>query len=209
VKRVKNDQKIKISGWALGALVITFAVLLGTVGVGHAANLITNPSFESGASGWDLQAGANTTISTAAARTGSKSLKLVNTGASKSNSAVHSFTSVKGGTEYVFSGWVKGVNVVGKHAGGKPLLLIQWYSSSGAKLGSNAYHWAPYGTYNWRQMLFNVQAPALAAKARVTLRSWYDCTSGHTYWDDISLAPRNLSYRGNLIGTYQAENANA
>jgi hypothetical protein len=71
------------------------------------------------------------------------------------------------------------------------------------------YMWAPYGTYDWRQMYIYVQAPNDAREADVMFRSWWDCTGGTTYWDDLDLSPRSFPTRGALIDTYQAENSSS
>ncbi len=103
--------------------------------------------------------------------------------------------------------WVKGNNVVGIGAGGKPLAVVRWRNAAQQKIRSEMYNWAPYGTYDWRQMKLHLQAPQDATGVDVSFRSWWDCTGGETYWDDVSLTPRDFGSRGSLLANYQAENA--
>ena len=199
-------RKLNENRLLVGICLLFIATLVMPVTVSH-ANLVPDPSFEKGTASTKLLDGASS-IDSSVARTGSKSLKLKNDGAAKGhNAGQYGFGGVQAGTEYVYSVWVRGTDVRGHGSGGKPLTIVQWLDAGGNKLEKERFIWAPYGNYGWVQMKIHLQAPAKAAKANVSFRSWYDCLSGHTNWDDISLAPRNLSYRGSLTGTYQAESA--
>ena len=175
------------------------------------ANIIPDPSFERGTAKWQLGDYASSIVS-APTRTGSKALKLINdfngTKAPSHNAGQYRINGVVGDREYVYTVWVKGNNVTGIGAGGKPLVVVRWRNAAQQTIREEMYNWAPYGTYNWREMKLHMQAPSAATGVDVSFRSWWDCTGGQTYWDDVSLAPRDFGSRGSLLATYQAENAN-
>jgi hypothetical protein len=188
--------------WFIAALLLPFFAASA-----QAANLIPDPSFENGTANWTLGDYASS-IATNVARTGSRSMKLVNDGSrTNHNAGQYGISGVKAGTDYAYSVWVRGSGVTGVGAGGKPLAVLRWRNSNNEKIGKEMYMWANYGTYDWTQLKINVQAPPDAARIDVSFRSWWDCLSGTSYWDDAVLQPRDLSYRGSLSGTYQAESA--
>ena len=187
----------------LGLLLIV--ALMIPAGIGH-ANIITDASFEAGAARWTSQDYASS-IDNKVARTGTRSIKLINDGGQRHDIGQENISGVKPGTEYVFSVWVRGNNVTGVGGGGKPIAILRWVDANNKPIDVNRYIWAPYGTYTWKYMYLYSQAPPNAVKANITFRSWFDCLTGTTNWDDVSLTPRNLSSHGSLTGTYQAENA--
>jgi hypothetical protein len=190
--------------------VCTFVMMSATVG--HADNIIPDPSFEAGTENWTFVVYNASSIDSTTARTGSNSLLLINDAqaAGKSHNVwQYNIPNVVGGLEYEYNVWVRGDNVTGVDAGGKPLAVIRWLGAGGNLLSTERYLWAPYGTYNWRQLKINLQAPADAAQVNIGFRSWKDCLTGTTHWDDVSLSPRDLSARGVLLGTYQAEDASS
>ena len=178
-------------------------------GIVRATNIIPDPSFENGTGNWDLLDYASS-IDTTVKRTGEKSLYLLNDGDDTNhNAGQYNITGVLPGEEYVYSLWVRGNNVTGATSGGKPLAVLRWRNASGGVLEakSEIFMWAPFNTYDWREMRINLQAPSDAAQVDISFRSWYECLTGYTNWDDVSLSLRDLSYRGSLLATYQAENA--
>ena len=212
----KKRRKMNLTIWksnelrlVTGIFLFSIAALMLPASMGHAANIASDPSFEKGTASTKLL-DSKSSIDSSVARSGSKSLKLINDGAQKNHNAGQFGTGgVQAGTEYVYSVYVKGNNVKGHGSGGKPLAVVRWLDSSGNKLAKEMYMWAPYGTYGWTPMKIHIEAPPKAAKVDLSFRSWYDCLSGTSNWDDISLAPRNFSYRGSRTGTYQAESANS
>ena len=172
------------------------------------ANVIPDASFESGAN-W-ISADSASSLVNSPTRTGSKALKLINDGAAKGhNFGQYSINGVTPKQEYIYTVWVKGNNVQGVGSGGKPLAVTRWRNSASSKLTKEMYMWAPYNTYDWTPMSIHFQAPANATKIDTSFRSWYDCLSGTTYWDDISLVARTFPERGSLLASYQAEDANS
>jgi hypothetical protein len=190
-------------------LLLIVTLLLPIFATSGQANLVPDPSFESGTATWTL-GDAACSIDNSVARTGSRSMKLVNDGsATNHNAGQSSIGGIQAGVEYTYSVWVQASSLVGVGAGGKPLAVLRWRDSSDTRIEKEMYMWAPYGTYGWRRLSINLQAPPDATKVDVFFRSWWDCLSGTSHWDDAVLEPRDLSYRGNLAGTFQAETASA
>ena len=167
-------------------------------------NVIRNPSFES-ADFWVLKDDASA-FDTVHSRTGSRSISLVNDGALGHNVVQLNSPGVLENTEYQLTSYVKGVDVAGNGQGGKPLTVLKWKDARGNKLSSEHYMWAPYGTYDWKALKIHLQSPPGAAKVDITLRSWWDCTGGTTYWDDLELIERDLP-KGLILLSFQAEEA--
>lgn len=191
-----------------GILLFLFMMLTYQIDHAQAKNLVPDASFEKGKAIW-VSGDSSSSIDGSIARSGSKSLKLINNGSRKNhNAGQYNIAGVQPGVEYEYNVWVKAKNVTGHGKGGKPLAVIQWRNGKGDKIAKEMYLWAPYGTYNWQALKINLEAPPSAAKVDIVFRSWWDCLTGTTNWDDVSLQPRNLSYRGNITGTYQAEEAN-
>lgn len=174
------------------------------------ANLVKNPSFELGNVNWTFQDG-NVYVDNTVGRTGTSSLKLINTAVNR-NAWQQRTGGIEAGVEYEFNVWVKGTDVAGKGIGGKPLGVIKWRNAAGVFLDlgqqkTERYVWAPYGTYDWTLQKTHMEAPENAAMIDIGFRSWADCLSGYTNWDDVSLVKRDFSHRGLHIKTYQAEDA--
>ena len=190
---------------ALVLLIVLLATFLLHTPLTH-ANMVSNPGFESGTTGWSLK-DSFSSIVTASPHSGSKCLKLRNNGASSNHDTVQVVNGVVAGKEYEYSMWVRGENVVGVGTGGKPMGMLTWRTSGGSKLRRWLNLHVKYGSYGWYRMVCRAEAPPTSAKCDVYVRSWYDCTSGSTYWDDFVLEERDFSDRGAVLGTYQAENA--
>ena len=175
------------------------------------ANVIPDPSFEGGTAKWKLGASGSWFVS-APTRTGSKALKLINdhdgTKVPAHLAEQKGINGVVGGREYVYTVWVKGNQVYGINPGSRPLQTLSWRNAAQQKIHKELVNWAPAGTYDWRQMKIRMQAPQDAITFDVSFRSWWECTNGETYWDDVSITPRDFGSRGSLLANYQAENAN-
>lgn len=181
------------------------------------ANVIPDPSFEGGTSFWKLEDNTSAIISSPT-RTGSKALKMINVGNGVNSKAHHAsqqrITGIEAGREYVYRVWVSGKNLEGIGGGGKPLAVVRWRDSTGNIIRTGegklkeSYLWAPYGSYSFRLMTMNLQAPSNAKLLDIMFRTWWGTTLGESYWDDVDLTPRDFTGRGGLVATYQAENAN-
>jgi len=173
------------------------------------SNLIKNPGFEKGKQGWKLKDKGSSLVRSPT-HAGSGALKLINDFTGKkapSHDTVQRVKGIKAGTEYLYSVWVRGEDVQGIGAGGKPMAMLSWLDRRGKKIGRWLNLHAPYKTYDWRQMVCHCEAPPKATQCDVYIRSWWDCTGGLTYWDDFVLQKRDLSDRGKLLATFQAESA--
>jgi len=181
------------------------------------ANVVPDPSFEGGLQYWKMP--DNTaSIVTSPTRTGSKAIKMINTG-NGSNSKSHTAgqTNIRGivpGREYTYRVYVSGKGLKGIGDGGKPLAVVRWRDSAGKIIPTGegkwkeSYLWAPYGSYGFKPLVMNLQAPSNAKFFDVMFRTWWGTTGGSSIWDDVSLTPRDFSKRGKLVATYQAESAN-
>ena len=206
-KRRSFSQNIKGACAVFGVFLMVFAALSASTAIVNAANLVPDASFENGTANW-VSGDSLSSIDSTVARSGSKSLKLTNdASATNHNAGQYRIGGIQAGVEYAYTVWVRGNNVTGAGAGGKPLAVIRWRNNAGVRLLTERYLWAPYGTYNWSPLKINLQAPPGAAEVDISFRSWQNCLTGTTNWDDVILEPRDISYRGNSEGTYQAESA--
>jgi hypothetical protein len=207
-KRLIQSCKFVLRQLRLRVWIAAFIWVASFAGQGYAQNIIPDPSFENGTANWLLGDDASA-IDSSVARTGSRSLQLINDGSQTLHMvSQNSIPGITGGREYEYSVWARPNNVTGEGDGGKPIAALRWRNAANAPIGKEAYMWAPYGTSDWKQFKINLQAPPKAAMVDVTFRSWYGCLTGTTNWDDASLTARNLS-RGSLNGTYQAEDASS
>jgi hypothetical protein len=172
-------------------------------------NIIPDPSMENGAA-W-VPSDGNAAVVTGVARTGTRSIRLIQNGTGNNSQPNHNITQsnipgVIPGAEYIFTVYVRGDNIQGIGAGGKPLTVLRWRNASNANVATELYMWANFGTYNWIPRIIHLQAPSTASKINVGFRSWWDVTTGLSYWDDASLVPRQFPNRGSLLASYQTEN---
>jgi hypothetical protein len=197
------------------ALTLAAASLAAASRASAQGNAIPDPSFEDPASStrW-VSSDSASRLTPLQKRTGAQSIMLLNDGTGVVGTSVHNVTQtnipvagVAPGQEYAFTAYVRAENVTGIGAGGKPLTVLRWRNASNQKIAEELYNWAPYGSYDFRPLTLHFQAPAGAAKIDVGFRSWWDCLTGRTYWDDASLVPRVIPGRGALLASYQAETA--
>jgi hypothetical protein len=180
------------------------------------ANVVPDASFENGTANWSLQDNTSAIIGSPT-RTGTKALKMINVGNGVDSPSHYaqqnSITGITPGQEYYYSVWVSGNNLVGVGDGGKPLAIVRWRDGNKKIILASdgrwkeSFLWAPYGTYGFRQMTMVLQAPSNASFVDMVFRTWWGCTGGESYWDDVALTVRDFSGRGNLLATYQAEDA--
>ncbi len=177
-------------------------------------NLISSAGFEDPTK-WTHREGGSEIIDAADfALSGTKVLRLTNDFAGKKSDGLHAAAQtvtngVLPGIEYEYRVNVRGVAVAGIDTGGKPIAALTWKNASGKTLARTSYMWAPYGTYDYTKMQIAAEAPPGAVQAVVDCRSWWDCTNGVTYWDELSLVARAFPKRGRLVKTLQAEDAAA
>ena len=200
-----------MSRHAFAAILAGAVVVLGAPAL-YAANMVVNPGVDTGSGStdappWERKNGGSSYV-TSTYRSSPRSIQLINDydgTSAPSHDVVQRVTGITAGTEYMYYVWVKGVNVQGIGAGGKPMGMLTWKNASGGTIDRWLNMHAPYGTYTWRKMMSYCEAPVNATQCDVYVRSWWDCTNGITYWDDFYLEPRDFSHRGSLLNTYQAE----
>ncbi|WP_431677941.1 carbohydrate binding domain-containing protein [Kitasatospora sp. KL5] len=148
---------------ALGAVALGSAAAVALPGTAQAANLLTNPGFESGTlSGWSCTGGLGSVVSSPV-HSGSRALAGA---ASASDSAQCTQTvSVQPNTTYTLSGWVRGNYVYLGVTGG-------------------ASTWTPSAA-SYQQLSVTFTTGASQTSAQIFTHGWYG--QGTYYADDISL----------------------
>ncbi|MEV6210780.1 carbohydrate binding domain-containing protein [Kitasatospora sp. NPDC051914] len=148
---------------ALGAVALGSAAAVALPGTAQAANLLTNPGFESGTlSGWSCTGGLGSVVNSPV-HSGSKALAGA---ASASDSAQCTQTvSVQPNTTYTLSGWVRGNYVYLGVTGG-------------------ASTWTPSAA-SYQQLSVTFTTGASQTSAQIFTHGWYG--QGTYYADDISL----------------------
>lgn len=198
------------SAWSILATLLA-TLSLGLIATPAFSNIIPDPSMEVGTA-WVTSNAATGSVVNTVARTGTRSIRLTHNGTGNNtqpntNITQSNIPGVISGAEYVYTVWVRGDNVQGNGGGGKPLSVLRWRNAANANLAKELYMWANYGTYNWIPLTIHLQAPLTANKINVGFRSWWDVTTGFSYWDDTSLVLREFPNRGSLLASYQVENA--
>lgn len=147
----------------VSALVLATAGLIAGAAPAQAANLLTNPGFETGTlSGWSCSGGTGSVV-TSPVRSGSRALAGA---ASSSDQALCTQTvSVLPNTAYSLTAWVRGSYVYLGVMGG-------------------ASTWTP-GAASYTQLTVNFTTGASQTTAQVFLHGWYG--QGTYYADDVSL----------------------
>jgi chitinase len=154
---------------ALAALFSAMAVCAGLLlvlsGNAGAANILSNPGFESGSlSGWTCSAGSVVSTPT---HTGTKALSA--TPAGQDNAQCAQSVSVKPNTAYKLTAWVQGSYV---------------YLGAVGSGTTDVNTWTP-GTNGWAQLTVNFTTGASASSVSIYLHGWY---GQPTYFaDDVSL----------------------
>ena len=158
---------------------------------GSGPNLLQNPGFENGLTGWTSGA-----IVTSPVHLGSKALQIT----ARSTVAVTSTQTVAviAGTAYQASGWIDVSNIAGSAK-----IQVQWRNGAGTLLRTDAVGTLT-GTAGWAQRSASLTAPVGATQARFVLRTEIESDgAGQAWFDDLSL----LSGSGGTAGTpdYVAE----
>ncbi|MEU2428390.1 MULTISPECIES: glycosyl hydrolase family 8 [unclassified Streptomyces] len=139
------------------------AAVLVVPGPAHAANLLTNPGFESGSlSGWSCSGGLGSVVSSPV-HGGTKAL--AGAASASDNAKCTQTVSVQPNTAYSLTGWVRGSNVYLGVTGA----TSTWAASSGS----------------YTQLTVNFTTGASQTSAEIYLHGWYG--TGTYYADDISL----------------------
>ncbi|GAA2740538.1 carbohydrate binding domain-containing protein [Kitasatospora cinereorecta] len=157
-----RPRRTRLPAAGLAALLATAAALT-VPSTAHAANILTNPGFETGTlSGWSCTGGLGTVVSSPV-HSGSKAL--AGAASSSDNAKCTQTVQVQPNTTYSLSGWVKGAYVYLGVTGG-------------------ASTWTPSAA-SYQQLSVSFTTGASQTTAEIYLNGWYG--QGTYYADDISL----------------------
>lgn len=140
-------------------------------------NLVVNPSFESDAANWTLETGTTTVVSTQA-HTGTKSIKVVGTGAVRKDDTAEQFTSEMGQI-WTLSCWIKNESFAG--AGGVRLQKRNSTTGVWEAWGSTSY---PAMGTGWVQFSSTMRVDSTMDKVRARVAF---AGTGTIYIDDVEL----------------------
>ncbi|WP_354643805.1 carbohydrate binding domain-containing protein [Kitasatospora camelliae] len=144
------------------AALLAAATALSLPSPAHAANLLTNPGFESGLSGWFCTGNLGSAVSSPV-RTGGKAL--AGAASASDNAKCTQTVAVQPNTTYTLSGWVRGSYVYLGVTGG-------------------ASTWTPSAA-DWSKLSLSFTTGASQTSAQIYLNGWYG--QGTYYADDVSL----------------------
>ena len=154
-----------------------------TITVNPVANLLTNPGFESGATGWQNITGhGGRSIVTTQFHSGLASVQLL-VSSTFSREAFQS-VAITGNTSYTASGWVKTQNIA---VGGR--IILEWRTAANALIRTDVVGQVPVGTVDWTQRSATFISPANAATVVFWMETFHEPDNVGTAWfDDLVLA---------------------
>ena len=135
-------------------------------------NLITNPSFETNATGWSFFGTSSQGFYSGGAFSGSNSLYLSAIGLSRIGPSSN-ITTVIAGLNYTSSIYVKDINTSIKYQA-----AIQWKNSGGTIISTDSGVSTSVTTSGWTRISVTATAPSLTTSATVTFYSTTSATSG-------------------------------
>ncbi|GAA4878485.1 fibronectin type III domain-containing protein [Kitasatospora terrestris] len=145
------------------AALLAAAAAVTVPSTAHAANILTNPGFETGTlSGWSCSGGTGSVVTTPV-HSGSKAL--AGAASASDNAKCTQTVQVQPNTTYSLSGWVRGA-----------------YVYLGVTGGTST--WTPSAA-NWQQLSVSFTTGAAQTTAEIYTNGWYG--QGTYYADDISL----------------------
>ncbi|MFG2823925.1 fibronectin type III domain-containing protein [Kitasatospora sp. NPDC048365] len=145
------------------AALLAAAAAVTVPSTAHAANILTNPGFETGTlSGWSCSGGTGSVVTTPV-HSGSKAL--AGAASASDNAKCTQTVQVQPNTTYSLSGWVRGA-----------------YVYLGVTGGTST--WTPSAA-NWQQLSVSFTTGASQTTAEIYTNGWYG--QGTYYADDISL----------------------
>jgi hypothetical protein len=149
--------------WLAATVLLCGTVLISSAGPAHAANVLSNPGFESGSlSPWSCSGGLGSVVSSPV-HTGTKAL--AGAASDSDNATCTQTVSVQPGTAYTLSGWVRGNYVYLGVTGGSSI-------------------WTPSAT-SYTQLSVSFTTGASQSSVQVFIHGWY--AQGTYYADDLAL----------------------
>jgi len=149
--------------WLAATVLLCGTVLISSAGPAHAANVLSNPGFESGSlSPWSCSGGLGSVVSSPV-HTGTKAL--AGAASDSDNATCTQTVSVQPGTAYTLSGWVRGNYVYLGVTGGSSI----WTSSA----------------TSYTQLSVSFTTGASQSSIQVFIHGWY--AQGTYYADDLAL----------------------
>ena len=139
-------------------------------------NLLINPGFESGSTGWVGVSGGASVVTTQF-HSGTRSLEILQP--ASGSYTVNQVVSVVAGQNYALSGWIKTAL-----SASSAQIRVFWRDSGGATLLTTAVG-SQTGTKNWVQFSTSVTAPSGSATAEFRLS--VNAGTGAAWFDDLVL----------------------
>ena len=154
-----------------------------------AANLLTNPGFESGATGWQNVVGhGGRSVVTTQFHSGLRSVQLLVS--NRYSREAFQSVAVTGNTSYTGAGWVK---TQGLAVGGR--IILEWRTAANALIRTDVVGQVPVGTVDWTQRSATFTSPANAATVVFWMETFNEPDNVGTAWfDDLlltTLPPQN------------------
>ena len=144
-------------------------------------NLLTNPGFESGGTGWLNITHSGRSVVTTQFHSGLSAAQIVvsNTYSRELMQSV----AVTGNTSYTASGWVKTQGIAG---GGN--IVLEWRTAANAVIRTDVVGTLPLGTVDWTQRSATFTSPANAASVVFMPQTFAEPDNVGTVWfDDLLL----------------------
>ncbi|MFJ8043505.1 carbohydrate binding domain-containing protein [Kitasatospora sp. NPDC096147] len=158
-----------VAGLSAAAVVGAGLVVAGSVTAGAAApNLVNNPGFESGLSGWTCTAGSAGAVVSSPVHGGSSALKAAPSG--QDTGQCSQTISVQPNSQYSLSAWVQGSYV--------------YLGATGNGLTGTTSTWTP-GTASYGQLAVNFGTGASTTSVTIWVHGWYGQPA--YYADDFTL----------------------
>ena len=154
-------------------------------------NLIQNPGFESGTTGWTFPAEGS--VVSGNYHTGRYSAKIVRTTQGTSSIVNSPRINVTAGQSYTVEGWMKWSNVSGTNGA---RIAFTWFDAAGVGIKGYSISGLQLGTGAWAKYTKTLTAPSNAVTGRFALQ--LSVAQGTVWFDDLSLIK-------NLAGTMSTD----
>ena len=186
----------------LPTLLVSLVILLGAPAAAQ-TNLVQNPGFEDGASGWSMA--STFKVISGTAHSGARSLCEVNNDPKLYNLATQSI-SFEHGRSYRIGAWIMTAGVQGADTGAS--MCLEWSGPNGW-IGGTYLHGIK-GDNDW--IYIQDTTPGIPADAtRLTVKLYMRAgMTGTAWWDDVSAVPYSRPFDATILaagyrGTLRAD----